>query len=518
LILFCVWPDEFFLCKLSMMSCFALKRVLVVALLVMVGVCTAQGVKAGEVLKGNIVDVIVNKPSSFFYLDKDNLPGCERRLPIGVFDSGAGGLTVLDAIVNLDKYDNDTHRYKEGGDGEKDFCGEFFVYLGDKANMPYGNYAKEGKTELLREHIIKDAQFLLGDKYYLSGRDEQYVTGKPSVKTIVIACNTATAFGKDYVEEFIDKLGVEIKVIGVIDAGVKAALGYLEKEEDGSMAVMATAGTVSSEGYVRAVKEQMAAGDYKGKIEIFQQAGIGLAGAIDGSSEYIDADASRPREGYKGPSEANVQAKVDTSIWDRYGFETKDNALLLRRDGDEIKQVQLNSVDNYISYHLVTLLEKVRKGRGGKLKVIILGCTHYPFYSGEFEAKLEELFSYREDGVYVYRPFMAEDIELVDPAGQTAEELYCYLIDNNLFNNSNMYKSQFYLSVPNELNGNNKLGLTGEFTYEYKYGRDAGLIQEYVKRVPFHRSGIMEEVRGRVSEKMPLVYEMIRAFGGSNLN
>lgn len=508
----------FFVCILSAMIYFKLNKRLFVVMLVLWLAAPVGCVAVGEVVKGNIVDVVLNEPSSFFYLEKGSLVGRERRLPVGVFDSGTGGLTVLDAIVNLDKYDNETHRYKKGGDGEKDFCGEYFIYLGDKANMPYGNYAKEGKTELLREHIIKDAQFLLGDKYYLSGGDEQYVMGKPSVKAIVIACNTATAFGKDYVEGFISRLGVDIRVIGVIDAGVKAALGYLEKGEGGSIAVMATAGTASSEGYIKAIKSQMAAGGYRGMVSIFQQAGIGLAGAIDGSSEYIAGGAIGPREEYKGPSERNSQANVDLAIWDRYGFETEDNALLLRREGEEIKQVQLNSVDNYISYHLVTLVEKIRKRGGGKLKVVILGCTHYPFYSGVFEAKLEELYNYREEGAYVYRPFMAERIELVDPAGQTAAELYKYLAESGLFNDSSMYNSQFYLSVPNELNRGNKMDSAGQFTYEYKYGRDAGLIQEYVKRVPFQKTGIMEEVGWRISEKMPVVYELICAFGDSSLN
>lgn len=500
------------------MKCLMRITVLLAVLSAAAGVCFVGVVEAVEVVEGNIIDVIVNEPGSFFYLGKGNLAGADKKLPIGVFDSGTGGLTVLDAIVNLDKYDNKTHRLKAGGDGEKDFCEEYFIYLGDKANMPYGNYAKEGKTELLREHIIKDAQFLLDDKYYLSGRDERYISGKPSVKVIVIACNTATAFGKDYVEEFISRLGADIKVIGVIDAGVKAALGYLEKDEDGSIGVMATAGTVSSEGYLRSIKSQMAAVGYRGKIDIFQQAGIGLAGAIDGSREYISLDSIGPREDYKGPSEGNMQAKIDFEIWDRYGFNTEDNGLLLQKENDEVKEVQLNSVDNYISYHLVTLMEKIRKGGGGKLKVLILGCTHYPFYSEVFKSTLDRLYKYREEGVYVYRPFMAERIELIDPAGQTAEELYKYLAECDIFNDLSMYRSQFYLSVLNELNRNNKMDAAGEFTYEYKYGRDAGLIQEYVKRVPFHKTGIMKEVGDRLSEKMPEVSEMIRVFEAGSFN
>ena len=74
------------------------------------------------------------------------------------------------------------------------------------------------------------------------------------------------------------------------------------------------------------------------------------------------------------------------------------------------------------------------------------------------------------------------------------------------------------MSVPNLLNDGVMLDSSGWFTYEYKYGRSAGFIQEYVKRVPFYNAGVPDETRGRLSQKMPVVYGMIEAFGGSNLN
>ena len=84
-------------------------------------------------------------------------------LPIGVFDSGIGGLTVLEALLTADAFDNET--LKPGPDGKPDFEDERFIYLGDQANMPYGNYSKEGKTDYLRELILKDATFLLGKRH-----------------------------------------------------------------------------------------------------------------------------------------------------------------------------------------------------------------------------------------------------------------------------------------------------------------------------------------------------------------
>ena len=146
----------------------------------------------------------MNDEDSYFYLDVSHYPQANKNLPIGVFDSGTGGLTVLDAVVNFDQHDNETHDVATRGDGVRDFVGEHFVYLADSANMPYGLYPQQRRTDLLREHVIKDAQFLLGNKYYRSAVAEKYQTDKSPVKAIVIACNTATAYGKEDIQSFLN--------------------------------------------------------------------------------------------------------------------------------------------------------------------------------------------------------------------------------------------------------------------------------------------------------------------------
>ena len=95
----------------------------------------------------------------FAYSNAQTAKSNANNLPIGVFDSGTGGLTVLEAMLQLDAYNNTTGL--PGADGKPDFNSEFFEYLADQANMPYGNYAAEKKTDLLKEHIIKNMQFLL---------------------------------------------------------------------------------------------------------------------------------------------------------------------------------------------------------------------------------------------------------------------------------------------------------------------------------------------------------------------
>jgi len=63
-----------------------------------------------------------------------------QNMPIGVFDSGTGGLTVLEKILTIDAFENQTNQLTPSGDGKADFANESFIFLADQANMPYANY------------------------------------------------------------------------------------------------------------------------------------------------------------------------------------------------------------------------------------------------------------------------------------------------------------------------------------------------------------------------------------------
>ena len=150
----------------------------------------------------SIVDVVQRGESDVFSLSPEQYQALDEDLPIGVFDSGIGGLTVLNAIVTIDRFNNMTH--KPGPGGHPDFENESFVYLGDQANMPYGNYPSEDKITFLKELILKDTVFLLGNRYWTSRSSQFPRRDKPPVKAIVVACNTATSYG---LEDIHDALG-----------------------------------------------------------------------------------------------------------------------------------------------------------------------------------------------------------------------------------------------------------------------------------------------------------------------
>ena len=119
--------------------------------------------------------------------------------PIGVFDSGVGGLTVAREIM-------------------RQIPNERLVYFGDTARVPYGNKSKETITKYSKQII----RFLKTQ----------------NVKAIVVACNTASAYALDGIEKELD-----IPIIGVVKPGAKVAA---EATRNGKVGVIATAGTIQS--------------------------------------------------------------------------------------------------------------------------------------------------------------------------------------------------------------------------------------------------------------------------------
>lgn len=131
----------------------------------------------------------------------------ERNAPIGVFDSGVGGLTVLRAIRSA-------------------LPAESTVYLGDTARVPYGPKS----PDTVRRYTLEAVDFLLGR----------------GVKAIVIACNTATAHAHALVA---DRLS--IPVIGVVEPGSRAAVAA---SRSGVIGVIGTQGTIESATYDAAIR------------------------------------------------------------------------------------------------------------------------------------------------------------------------------------------------------------------------------------------------------------------------
>ncbi|WP_018128229.1 glutamate racemase [Balneola vulgaris] len=135
-----------------------------------------------------------------------------NKAPIGIFDSGIGGLTVAKAVAEA-------------------LPNEHIIYFGDTARVPYGIKS----TETVRDYALQITDFLI----------------QKGVKMILIACNTVSAFAKDEIIQ----LAKGIPVLDVISAGTETAFSHPKHQHIG---VIGTLGTVNSEAYIRAIKEHNA--------------------------------------------------------------------------------------------------------------------------------------------------------------------------------------------------------------------------------------------------------------------
>lgn len=407
-----------------------------------------------------IVQAALNETNSVYYTNFAAYPAVRNNLPIGIFDSGTGGLTVMEAIVASRLLD-----------------GENFIYYGDQANMPYGNYPAEEKTGFLRELIMQDAFFLLGQQ----------------VKILVVACNTATAYGLEDIRAYLQESGSGIKAIGVINAGVNATLERIRPGEKVAVGVLATVGTVASGGYENTFRALALERGYGDNIMVVSHGSLGFAEAVDGESDYVSAEATEPRDGYRGPSFDHPRYKIERDLLPAYDFDFSSNKMLYEGTPEDPVRLQLNDPANYARYHLLSLLEKLRQSSDPKpLRYLVLGCTHYPYQLETFTLMLEHLRQYRQADMYPYRDLIAPDVEIIDPALETARELYYTLLKDSLLTHRiGQSNAQFYLSVPRKDPENpQRIDSSGRFTYEYKYGRMPGLFEKDIEIVPFSSDNI----------------------------
>jgi len=126
---------------------------------------------------------------------------------------------------------------------------------------------------------------------------------------------------------------------------------------------------------------------------------------------------------------------------------------------------------------------------------------------------LHELRDFSVDGLFPYRNLIAEEVVLVDPAVNTAIELYSLLCDQQLLaKNSSATQASFYITIPNSDLPQVALEAPHRFTYDYKYGRNPGTSLSYVKMVPFASDNIDRETQNRFRSSIPVTFSLIPNF------
>lgn len=433
----------------------------------------------------------------------------QNQLPVGVFDSGTGGFTVLEKILALDEYDNRTGA--NSPDGIPDFEAEDFQYLADQANMPYGRYDAEGKAAFLTDLAVKDAFFLTGEGYFKDASSLVADCDKAGVKIVVIGCNTATAYGLDAIRDTLAAIGSDIKVIGVVEAGAESAVSYLSTRfKSAAVGVLATPGTISSGVYERMLNA--AAADQDIDVQVISQSGHGFAEAVDEEKEFVNRSLTGFSLDYRGPILGSTDADIDPSLIDAYHFDFSENKAFGEYDGGKLVRIQLNSSDNYARFNMTNLIEKARlAGLDEPLRCIVLGCTHYPFLLDVLKEHLEYLRNFElPDGSRPYSDVISEDCVFIDPAQNTALQCYKSLMDNGLLRKGSRKGGlAAFISVPSSHLPASCLSDDGGLKYEYKYGREIndGTVSTVV--VPMTPGVVNQENLQRIERLLPLCWEKL---------
>ncbi len=187
-------------------------------------------------------------------------PELSPDLPIAVFDSGVGGLTVLhECLVSLPEED--------------------YVYLGDDARFPYGARTNDE----LRDHVGQVTRYLL----------------ERGAKLLVIACNSAASAGQGVAREIAAEAGIEVVAVIEPEAEIAGAL-----TQSGNVGVLATPATVRSGSYLQALSAQHRA------LTVTEVEAPDLAAVIQRGFPFSDSVVEMVRS-YCAPLK---RAEVDTVI------------------------------------------------------------------------------------------------------------------------------------------------------------------------------------------------------------
>ena len=234
--------------------------------------------------------------------------------PIGVFDSGIGGLTVMKELMNH-------------------LPGEDIIYFGDTARVPYGTKSKETIVRFSIENVLFLLQF--------------------NVKLIVVACNTSTSLALDVL-----KRNFKIPIIGVIRPSVQVASEWTRSKRIG---VIGTSATIASGAYQREIK------NVNPQIRVFSQSCPLFVPLVE--EGWINEKITRQIvEKYLTPLK---RAKVDALILGCTHYPLLKRAIqnFMGKDVrliDSARQVSLQAKDMLLGEAIVT-----NKKKGGKYEFYV---------------------------------------------------------------------------------------------------------------------------------------------------
>ena len=456
-----------------------------------------------------IVHEAFNDTASVYYGNFDSYPEDLSPLPIGVFDCSVNGFEVVERLLTMDAFDNITGRPVP--DGIVDFGGEHIQFLSDRANGPYGGYLTHDNADYLKEQVLRDVLFLTGSEYYNLASDEYRTGRKEPVKIVLVSSPVSDLNCLQEIDRLLDMSGTGVRAVGVIESGVRDALSRTDEDGNLCVGVLFAPDGISSVEYEAMIRRMASESGLTGKIQVLGQEALGLDAAIKGDTAYIDTSASVARASYVGPVMGISYNNIDKSLFDRYGFKSDSGALLFARNGD-LSGVQLNSVENYVRFHLVSMVERHRRS-GSRIPIssIVLADGSFCQVMDVMERVMKELYDYKRGGIYLYRSCIAQDFRFVDPGECAVADAYRILREDGCLALRGEKSRLFpFITLPSGSLPAGALAPDGSMTDTFKYGRKCGSDEITTKVVPFSPRYVDFDMMNYIEHSNPATFALIR--------
>jgi glutamate racemase len=269
------------------------------------------------------------------------------------------------------------------------------------------------------------------------------------VKALVIACNTATAYGIDDIRAALKAWDLPVFIVGVVEAGAR---GVQNAHKEGAVGVLATVGTCASGAYPRVIGQTLGLAG-RSVPAITQQGSANLAGVIEGDPAFKESVTER--------CDLDVRALVEAHQ---------------------------------------------KSGAASPLSTVVLGCTHFPLVQSEIDHAFAAL---RKEAAF--EKLIAPKIDYVNPAEWTARELFRELAAAKIrAKEAPTAKDSFYISIPNPLRTDIPLTADGGLAKEFKYSRSPGeLNREDSVNVPMTPERIPSTTRKLIETRLPEVWKRL---------
>ena len=443
-----------------------------------------------------IINKAISDTSSIFYADFENYPDTLSVLPIGIMDSGTGGLAILERFLTADEYDNITGKLVADNIG--DFVGENLTYLADIANVPYVGYLNKGKKDFLRELMLKNTLFMMGDSYFSLAFDDEPMKGKEKVKLLIVGSSIAATYAMNDVEELLRLSNTGVQAISVVEATASEVSRQLTVDD--AVGIISNTNVLQSKIY-----------DNLLGINLVKQMSYGFTEDMKMGENLIDKTLGAPRASYSGPVFGENVENINVELLPRYNFSLENNDILYSRIGRKFKEIQLNSMENYARFSLMSLVEKHRKNADGKkLKFVILDCEYSVHYKDVLETMVASLRDYQQDGKYIYKNCISEDFQFIDPSLAVVKQAYSILRKSEILSmNLKKTKVESFISIPAYGEGTIQVGDYHWFRDDYKFGRFVGTELQTFKMVPFALKYLDQETVRNIEIVAPKSYKLI---------